>query len=98
MKNFLERNNRRLASLNRCLLLLTMSVEKNMNNIDKNVAAQLRCCGCRKSPGKVAPDFRCDVCGDLLEVDYPLWMSQPWSVVDLKNSWLERRKSSHPLD
>ena len=36
---------------------------------------QLRCfgCGARIAGAEAQPDFRCAVCGDLFEVEYPGW-------------------------
>ena len=38
---------------------------------------QLRCIGCSTlaSDGSVPPDFRCSLCGELFEVEYPSWSS-----------------------
>ena len=36
---------------------------------------QLRCfgCGTRAAGTEARPDFRCSLCGDLFEVEYPGW-------------------------
>lgn len=65
---------------------------------------QLRCfgCGARISGTEARPDFRCAVCGDLFEVEYPGWAQR--SSHDrpnpgaLKWLWRERRCSSEALD
>jgi threonine synthase len=65
---------------------------------------QLRCFGCgARIPGTEArPDFRCAVCGDLFEVDYPGWAQKSSSNRPnpgaLKWLWRERRMSSETLD
>ena len=40
---------------------------------------QLRCVGCSAlaGDGSVPPDFRCSLCGELFEVEYPSWSSSP---------------------
>ncbi len=65
---------------------------------------QLRCfgCGARISGGDVQPDFRCAVCGELFEVEYPGWGQRGGSDRPnpgaLKWLWRERRCSSEELD
>jgi threonine synthase len=65
---------------------------------------QLRCfgCGSRIAGAQAQPDFRCAVCGDLFEVEYPGW-NQPTgpdrpNPGALKWLWRERRCSSESLD
>jgi threonine synthase len=65
---------------------------------------QLRCfgCGARIAGAEARPDFRCAVCGDLFEVEYPGWSERrgpdrPNSGA-LKWLWRERRSSSEELD
>jgi threonine synthase len=65
---------------------------------------QLRCfgCGARISGAEARPDFRCALCGDLFEVEYPGWSERrgpdrPNSGA-LKWLWRERRSSSEELD
>ncbi len=65
---------------------------------------QLRCigCGARIEGAKAQPDFRCAVCGDLFEVEYPGWgqlggHDRP-NPGALKWLWRERRCSSEALD
>ena len=53
--------------------------------------SQLRCIGCGavcESPG---PNFRCSICGDLLEIFYPGWKSWGLSAAGLKALWRQRR-------
>jgi threonine synthase len=65
---------------------------------------QLRCCGCGlQQEGTAArPDFRCAVCGDLFEVEYPGW-NKPQGTDKpnagaLKWLWRERRTSIESID
>jgi threonine synthase len=65
---------------------------------------QLRCfgCGARISGAEAKPDFRCAVCGDLFEVEYPGWSQRRGpdrpNPGALKWLWRERRSSSEELD
>jgi threonine synthase len=65
---------------------------------------QLRCFGCgTRIPGAEAqPDFRCALCRDLFEVDYPGWIQKKGpdrpNPGALKWLWRERRCSSEALD
>jgi threonine synthase len=62
--------------------------------------AQLRCCGCQAIQIDPQPDFRCDECGDLLEVIYPAWESDAGcpSAEGLKTKWRERKMSGSQVD
>ena len=65
---------------------------------------QLRCfgCGARITGAEAQPDFRCAVCGDLFEVEYPGWGQRRGNDRPnpgaLKWLWRERRSSSEALD
>ena len=65
---------------------------------------QLRCfgCGARIKGAEARPDFRCAVCGDLFEVEYPGWSQRKGpdrpNAGALKWLWRERRCSSEELD
>jgi len=65
---------------------------------------QLRCfgCGARITGAEAQPDFRCVVCGDLFEVEYPGWGQRGGpdrpNPGALKWLWRERRCSSEELD
>jgi threonine synthase len=65
---------------------------------------QLRCfgCGARISGTEAQPDFRCVLCGDLFEVEYPGWGQRGGhdrpNPGALKWLWRERRCSSEELD
>ncbi|HEX8810758.1 MAG TPA: threonine synthase [Terracidiphilus sp.] len=65
---------------------------------------QLRCfgCGARIAGTEARPDFRCAVCGDLFEVEYPGWAKRGGpdrpNPGALKWLWRERRSSSETLD
>ena len=64
----------------------------------------LRCfgCGARISGPDAQPDFRCAICGDLFEVDYPGWAHRQAQTRPnpgaLKWLWRERRCSGELLD
>jgi threonine synthase len=65
---------------------------------------QLRCfgCGARIAGADALPDFRCAVCGDLFEVEYPGWSQRRGpdrpNPGALKWLWRERKSSSEELD
>jgi threonine synthase len=65
---------------------------------------QLRCfgCGAQIKGAEAQPDFRCAVCGDLFEVEYPGWGQRRGNdrpnAGALKWLWRERRSSSEALD
>jgi threonine synthase len=65
---------------------------------------QLRCfgCGARISGKEAQPDFRCVLCGDLFEVEYPGWGQRQGhdrpNPGALKWLWRERRCSAETLD
>jgi len=65
---------------------------------------QLRCfgCGSRIAGAQAQPNFRCAVCGDLFEVEYPGWIQREGpnrpNPGALKWLWRERRCSSEALD
>ncbi|MGB8262205.1 MAG: threonine synthase [Terracidiphilus sp.] len=65
---------------------------------------QLRCfgCGARIAGTDAAPDFRCAVCGDLFEVEYPGWAMRQGpdrpNPGALKWLWRERRCSGEAVD
>jgi threonine synthase len=65
---------------------------------------QLRCfgCGARIAGADAQPDFRCAVCGDLFEVEYPGWGQRRGpdrpNPGALKWLWRERKSSSEALD
>jgi threonine synthase len=65
---------------------------------------QLRCFGCgnRIAGVDAQPDFRCSVCGDLFEVEYPGWTQRRGpdrpNPGALKWLWRERRMSGEALD
>jgi threonine synthase len=65
---------------------------------------QLHCIGCeaRIAGAEAQPDFRCAVCGELFEVEYPGWRQRGGqdrpNAGGLKWVWRERRSSSDALD
>jgi threonine synthase len=60
--------------------------------------AQFRCIGCGAVHAKAEQNFRCPDCGDLLEIIYLKGDDQALNPTDLKDRWLKRRLSQHPLD
>ena len=73
------------------------------SKVPANVA-RLRCIGCGTEPETAAQDFRCQNCGDLLELTFPAWASadraQPAGLdpESLKKTWAQRRHSRLPID
>jgi threonine synthase len=67
-------------------------------------SSRLRCIGCGTLSDTAGQDFRCNSCGDLLEVFYPGWQSSPDArsadlfASELKSTWLRRRSSFLPQD
>jgi threonine synthase len=67
-------------------------------------AARMRCISCAAEHHIAARDFRCSVCGELLEIFYPVWQSAegldsaPFHPAELKAIWRERRTSRSSLD
>ena len=65
---------------------------------------QLRCigCGAQIQGADARPDFRCAICGELFEVEYPGWSQRKGpdrpNPGALKWLWRERRCSSEALD
>jgi threonine synthase len=76
-----------------------MSASKSSANV-----ARLRCIACHAEPESAAQDFRCQNCGDLLELTYPVWTSADRTRPDdlrpesLKKTWAQRRHSRVPID
>src|ERR1700722_8653949 len=64
---------------------------------DQSVS-RLRCIACGDHPHSAGKDFRCTVCGDLLEFCFPGWTSASPDPAALKSLWLKRRTSRHDLD
>jgi threonine synthase len=61
--------------------------------------SRLRCIACGATPDSAGQDFRCAVCGDLLEFFFPDWTREPsLDPETLKSLWLNRRTSSEALD
>jgi threonine synthase len=65
---------------------------------------QLRCigCGAQIKGAEAQPDFRCAVCGELFEVEFPGWRARKGpdrpNAGALKWLWRERRASPEALD
>jgi threonine synthase len=60
--------------------------------------SQLRCIGCGVDSEKAERNFRCAVCGDLLEIVYPDWKSTRLDASALRTLWRQRRTSGLPVD
>jgi threonine synthase len=63
-------------------------------------AAKLRCIACGATPGQAGQDFRCAICGDLLEFFFPGWTTES-PVPDpaaVQARWRERRGATEGLD
>jgi len=54
----------------------------------------LHCIACGRTTGQPSPNFRCSVCGDLLEFAF----SPALEPTKIKALWLQRLSSRHPLD
>jgi threonine synthase len=64
-------------------------------------AAELHCIGCGAVCQKPEQNFRCAVCGDLLEIVYPGWNTSDATQMDataLRTLWRQRRTSGLPVD
>ena len=65
---------------------------------------ELRCIECGHAAEKPGQTFRCESCGDLLEIVYPGWKTDQGlrpsglNVASLKALWRTRRKSLAPID
>ena len=72
--------------------------------MNDNNLSQLRCfgCGAQLTGYEAKPDFRCSICGELFEVEYPGWGQKKGpdrpNPGALKWLWRERRSSSEALD
>ncbi len=72
-----------------------MSIAQNTETV-----ARLRCIACGDTPESASQDFRCTVCGDLLEFFFSGWTSDSpaFDPPALKSLWLNRRTSCDALD
>lgn len=66
-----------------------------MSLTSTNTTDQLRCINCGDAPSVAAQDFRCTLCGDLLQFVFPEWSHD---APALRSLWLNRRTSSNKLD
>jgi threonine synthase len=66
-------------------------------------ASRLRCINCGAVADRADQDFRCPSCGDLFEIVYPGWQTDPGLTVgqapeSLKQLWRDRKTSLDPSD
>ena len=59
---------------------------------------RFRCIACGELSHRASQDFRCEKCGDLLEITYPAWKQARPDAGSLKSAWRERRLSGRPAD
>jgi len=59
---------------------------------------RFRCIACGEFSDAASQDFRCAICGDLLEITYPAWKEANPDAAELKSKWKNRRLSSTPAD
>ena len=59
---------------------------------------RFRCIGCGQSTETAGQDFRCENCGDLLEITYPYWKDARPDAAQVKFIWQDRKVSSSPVD
>jgi threonine synthase len=57
-----------------------------------------RCIACANTSDSAGQDFRCPLCGDLLEIIYPRWKEAKPESTRLRSAWRDRRSSSNLLD
>ena len=69
-----------------------------VTNSKASVSTELRCVGCGATHAHAAGNFRCPLCGDLLEICYPAWRSAPPEPVTLKAIWRDRKSSARAAD
>jgi len=59
---------------------------------------RFRCIGCGELSDSASQDFRCALCGDLLEITYPRWRERRPDADGLKATWRERKLSHRAVD
>ena len=59
---------------------------------------RFRCIACGELSHRASQDFRCEKCGDLLEITYPAWKEARPDPGALKSAWSGRRLSGRPAD
>ncbi len=59
---------------------------------------KFRCIGCGHATETAGQDFRCENCGDLLEITYPYWKDARPDAAQVKFVWQDRKVSSSPVD
>jgi len=72
-----------------------------MSSASSSVSQQtfrFRCIGCGNASDAASQDFRCGLCGDLLEITYPAWKEAKPDAAALKQKWQQRRLSTNPVD
>lgn len=70
----------------------------NQPSTEFRQSARFRCIGCGAAPSAAVENFRCAACGDLLELTYPEWRSNPPQPAALKRLWCERKTTRLPED
>ena len=63
-----------------------------------NAAFAFRCIGCDAQAPTAGQNFRCEHCGNLLEITSPPWTASSVSADALKSTWRARRSSNEALD
>ncbi|MGB8832133.1 MAG: threonine synthase [Candidatus Sulfotelmatobacter sp.] len=63
-----------------------------------NAAFAFRCIGCDALAPTAGQNFRCEHCGNLLEITSPPWTASSVSADALKSTWRARRSSNEALD
>jgi threonine synthase len=77
---------------------------KDILSSPKARTSELRCIECGRVAEKPGQTFRCEACGDLLEIVYPGWKTDQGlrpsrlNAASLKALWRTRRKSLAPID
>src|ERR1035441_4048173 len=88
----------------RCAARQIPPLAGNLSSGMNEILHQLRCigCGALMAGADAKPDFRCVVCGELFDVEYPGWSQRGGqdrpNAGGLKWVWRERRSTSEDLD
>jgi threonine synthase len=76
-----------------------MQTSSTLQSALSSAAFLFRCIGCASFCGTAGKNFRCEACGDLLEITYPRWNGpdRP-AAAQLKTTWKQRRLSFSAID